>query len=136
MSVIEGHAEHVMDAAAGQLDAGYARLRGRLEARRASRGGLGEVILRMLGLELKLRQYQLGKVFCDDRGRQEAGIEGLNRVWRAPEALPTLAELEQPGRWLGRVGGRVGRRGRLATLARPDAVTGQDGRGTNTCSCC
>ena len=57
MSVIEGHAEHVMDAAAGRVDPGYARLRERLEARRASRGGLGEVILRILGLELKLRQY-------------------------------------------------------------------------------
>ena len=96
MSVIEGHAEHVMDAAAGRLDPGYARLRERLEARRASRGGLGEVIVRMLGLELKLRQYRLGKAFCD-AVVDEAGIEGLNRVWRAPEALPTLAELEQPG---------------------------------------
>jgi coenzyme F420 biosynthesis associated uncharacterized protein len=103
MSVIEGHAEHVMDAASRQLDPGYARLRGRLEARRASRGGLGEVILRMLGLELKLRQYRLGKVFCDTVVA-EAGIEGLNRVWRAPEALPTLVELEQPEAWLGRVG--------------------------------
>jgi coenzyme F420 biosynthesis associated uncharacterized protein len=103
MSVIEGHAEHVMDAAAGQLDPGYARLRERLEARRASRGGLGEVILRMLGLELKLRQYRLGKAFCDG-AVADAGIEGLNKVWRAPEALPTLAELEQPGAWLRRVG--------------------------------
>ncbi len=102
MSVIEGHAEHVMDAAAEQLDPGYARLRGRLEARRASRGGLGEVILRMLGLELKLRQYRLGKAFCDNVVT-EAGIEGLNRVWRAPQALPTLAELEQPAGWLSRV---------------------------------
>ena len=58
MSVIEGHAEHVMDAAAAALDPGYARLRERLEARRASRGGLGEVIARLLGLELKLRQYR------------------------------------------------------------------------------
>ena len=117
MSVIEGHAEHVMDAAAGQLDPGYARLRERLEARRASRGGLGEVILRLLGLELKLRQYRLGKAFCD-AVVEEAGIEGLNRVWRAPEALPTLAELEQPEGWLRRVGAGVGRPGRLALSRR------------------
>jgi coenzyme F420 biosynthesis associated uncharacterized protein len=102
MSLIEGHAEHVMDAAARELDPGYARLRERLEARRSSRGGLGEVILRLFGLELKLRQYRLGKAFCDTVVG-EAGIEGLNRVWRAPEALPTLAELEQPGGWLARV---------------------------------
>jgi coenzyme F420 biosynthesis associated uncharacterized protein len=103
MSVIEGHAEHVMDASAGGLDPGYARLRERLEARRASRAGLGEVILRMLGLELKLRQYRLGKAFCDTVVA-EAGVEGLNLVWRSPDAVPSLAELEQPRRWLSRVG--------------------------------
>jgi coenzyme F420 biosynthesis associated uncharacterized protein len=107
MSVIEGHAEHVMDAASRDLDPGYVRLRERLEVRRASRGGLGEVILRMLGLELKLRQYRLGKVFCDTVVGQ-AGIERLNRVWRAPEALPTLAELESPRVWLDRVAAAPG----------------------------
>jgi uncharacterized protein (DUF2342 family) len=60
------------------------------------------VIARMLGLELKLRQYRLGKGFCD-AVVAEAGIEGLNRVWREPEALPTLAELERPVDWLARV---------------------------------
>jgi coenzyme F420 biosynthesis associated uncharacterized protein len=103
MSVIEGYAEHVMDAAPRDLHPGYAHLRGRLEARRASRGGLGEVIMRILGLELKLRQYRLGKSFCDTVVR-EAGIEGLNRVWRVPDALPTLPELGQPREWLARVG--------------------------------
>ena len=60
------------------------------------------MILRILWLELKLRQYTVGKAFCDVV-IGEAGIEGLNHVWRAPEALPTLAELEQPQRWLRRV---------------------------------
>jgi uncharacterized protein (DUF2342 family) len=56
----------------------------------------------MLGLELKLRQYMLGKGFCDTVVGA-AGIEGLNRVWRGPEALPTPAELEQPRDWMRRV---------------------------------
>ena len=106
MSVIEGHAEHVMDAASGRLDPGYARLRERLELRRASRSGLGEAIARLLGLELKLRQYTLGKGFCDAVVAEE-GIEGLNAVWRASGALPTLEELEQPRRWLDRVRGEA-----------------------------
>jgi putative hydrolase len=101
MSVIEGHAEHVMDAAGGRLDPGYRRLRDRLEARRANRGGLGEVIARMLGMDLKLRQYRVGKAFCDEVVA-EAGIERLNELWRAPQALPTLAELDQPRDWLRR----------------------------------
>ena len=103
MSVIEGHAEHVMDAAAASSDAGYARLRERLEARRSRRGGLGEVISRLLGMELKLRQYKLGKTFCDAVA-DEAGIDGLNRVWSASEALPSADELERPSLWLERMG--------------------------------
>jgi putative hydrolase len=101
MAVIEGHAEHVMDAAAEDLDPGYARLRVGLEARRANRGGLGDVIARLLGMELKLRQYRLGKTFCDAVAR-EAGVDGLNGVWRDPESLPTLGELERPLEWLRR----------------------------------
>jgi coenzyme F420 biosynthesis associated uncharacterized protein len=101
MSVIEGYAEHVMDAAAGDLDPGYARLRDRLDARRQSRGGLGEVISRLLGLELKMRQYRLGKAFCDAVAA-DAGIGTLNRVWQSPESLPTIEELERPREWLHR----------------------------------
>lgn len=101
MSVIEGHAEHVMDAAAEPRDPGYRRLRERLEARRAARGGLGTVVARLFGLEMKLRQYEIGKAFCD-AVVAEAGVEGLNRVWDSPEALPTLPELERPQDWLAR----------------------------------
>jgi coenzyme F420 biosynthesis associated uncharacterized protein len=101
MSVIEGYAEHVMDAVGERLDPGYARLRSRLEARRANRSGLAEVIARLLGLEMKMRQYRLGKAFCD-RIAAEAGIATLNDVWRAPAALPTVAELERPKDWLAR----------------------------------
>jgi coenzyme F420 biosynthesis associated uncharacterized protein len=111
MSVIEGHAEHVMDAAAAGDEPGYARLRERLEARRAQRGGLGEVISRLLGMELKLRQYRLGKAFCDAVA-DETGVEGLNRVWSEPAALPSTEELERPALWLERI-----RAGRLTAAA-------------------
>jgi coenzyme F420 biosynthesis associated uncharacterized protein len=102
MTVVEGYAEHVMDAAGRDDEAGYARLRKRLEARRSARGGLGEVVSRLLGMELKMRQYRLGKAFCDQIVAG-AGIEGLNLVWRSPEAVPTTGELERPKEWLHRV---------------------------------
>jgi coenzyme F420 biosynthesis associated uncharacterized protein len=103
MSVIEGHAEHVMDAAGARLDRGYARLRDRLEAHRSSfrRHALDQIIGRLLGLDLKLRQYRLGKSFCDAVVERD-GVDGLNRVWSAPEALPTLAELARPEAWIER----------------------------------
>jgi coenzyme F420 biosynthesis associated uncharacterized protein len=102
MAVIEGHAEHVMDAALSDLGGPYSILRERLEARRAQRSGLDVIVARLLGLELKLRQYRLGKAFCD-AVVADGGVEELNRVWESPAALPDLAELEHPERWLARV---------------------------------
>jgi coenzyme F420 biosynthesis associated uncharacterized protein len=108
MSLVEGHAEHVMDAAGAGLDPGYARLRERLEAHRSSlrRYALDQIIVRLLGLDLKLRQYRLGKAFCDSVVDSE-GVDGLNRAWTGPEALPTFSELERPTAWLERVSASV-----------------------------
>jgi coenzyme F420 biosynthesis associated uncharacterized protein len=103
MSVIEGHAEHVMDVCAVELDPALGELRDRLEARRDQRGGLSDVVARLLGLELKLRQYRLGKQFCDAVA-DSAGSDGLAALWRSPEALPDLGELEHPDAWLERTG--------------------------------
>lgn len=101
MTVIEGHAEHVMDVCAAD-DPRLAELRIRLERRRSSRGGLAEAIARLLGLDLKLRQYELGKRFWDEVV-DERGEAALEQVWASVASLPDLAELESPGRWLERV---------------------------------
>jgi uncharacterized protein (DUF2342 family) len=91
-----------MDACARSLDPGLEALRGRLEARRDRRGGLSDVVARLLGLELKLRQYRLGKRFCDAVAAA-AGPEAVAAVWNSPEALPDLDELAHPDAWLERV---------------------------------
>jgi len=102
MTVIEGHAEHVMDSAAPGFVDDVEGLRRRLKARRARRGPLEVVFGRLLGMDLKLRQYELGKRFCDAVAA-EAGIEALNRVWLGPESLPALEELHEPLAWVDRV---------------------------------
>ena len=103
MAVIEGYSEHVMDAIAADLDPAYGELRERLDRNRADRGPLEAFLSRLLGMELKLRQYRLGKAFCDEVA-QRRGIETLNLVWSEPAAMPRASELEQPRRWLARVG--------------------------------
>ena len=55
----------------------------------------------MIGMDLKMRQYQQGKQFCDEVV-ELAGIDGLNRVWTGPELMPTVAELDDPAGWLER----------------------------------
>jgi uncharacterized protein (DUF2342 family) len=74
-----------------------------MDQRRRNRSAPARVIERLLGFDVKLRQYELGKRFAD-AVVAEAGIKGLNRVWSEPAALPTLAELEHASDWLGRVG--------------------------------
>ena len=103
MAVIEGYSEHVMDAIGAGLDPEYARLREAVEGERERRGALDAIVATLLGLDMKLRQYRLGKRFADSVALR-AGIAGLNRVWRAPDALPDGEELEHPGGWLARMG--------------------------------
>jgi coenzyme F420 biosynthesis associated uncharacterized protein len=101
MAVLEGYAEHVMDAVGTGLLEDLPALREALNRRRRERSGFLRVFERLIGLDLKLRQYEQGKAFCDAvvaRG----GIAALNRVWAAPEAMPTLAELDDPRGWLER----------------------------------
>jgi coenzyme F420 biosynthesis associated uncharacterized protein len=102
MAVIEGHAEHVMDAVAPDLLPSLPKLRAAIDRRRKSQTGLSRLLAKLLGLELKMRQYEQGKFFCDAIV-QRAGTEALVRVFSAPEALPTLAELLDPPAWLRRV---------------------------------
>ncbi len=101
MAVIEGHAEHVMDAVAPDLLPSLPKLRAALDRRRRSQSGLSRLVARLLGLELKLRQYEQGKFFCDGIVR-ERGVEALHHLWSGPDALPTLAELGDPHAWLER----------------------------------
>ncbi len=103
MAVIEGHAEHVMDVVAPELLPSLPELREALDRRRRSQSGLSRLVARLLGLELKLRQYEQGKRFCDAVVK-EAGPRALQKVFSSPEALPTLSELDDPKRWLARVG--------------------------------
>lgn len=102
MTVVEGYSEHVMDAVVADLDEPFGELRERMERGRDQRSLLETVLSRVLGLDVKLRQYRLGKSFCDEVVERR-GIKGLNKVWAEPATLPRPSELGQPGRWLSRV---------------------------------
>ena len=103
MAVIEGHAEHVMDAVAPDLLPSLPRLRKALDQRRRSQSGLSRLVARLLGLDLKLKQYERGKAFCDAVVAAR-GPEALHHVFSSPEALPTLAEIDDPAAWMARTG--------------------------------
>ena len=103
MAVLEGYAEHVMDAVGEELLEDLGSMRTALSRRRREKSGFLRLFERLIGMDLKVRQYEQGKAFCDAvvaRG----GIEALNRVWDSPAAMPTLAELDAPSTWIERTG--------------------------------
>jgi coenzyme F420 biosynthesis associated uncharacterized protein len=101
MAVLEGYAEHVMDAVGAQVLPDLPKLRGALDRRRRDRSGLLRIFEKLIGMDLKLRQYEQGKKFCDAVVKA-GGIEALNRVWDGPEQMPTIGELDDPDGWLRR----------------------------------
>jgi coenzyme F420 biosynthesis associated uncharacterized protein len=102
MAVVEGYSEHVMDAVGADVLPQYDGLREAMERRRRSRSAPERILMRLLGLDQKMKQYEDGKRFCD-AVVAEAGIERLNLVWHAPTALPTAGELRAPATWIGRL---------------------------------
>jgi coenzyme F420 biosynthesis associated uncharacterized protein len=105
MSLVEGHAEFVMDGVGPDVVPTVATLRKRFAQRRKGRGPLDRVLRRLLGLEQKMKQYADGRVFVGGVIEQ-VGMAGFNRVWEKPENLPRIEELTEPSRWVERVHGR------------------------------
>jgi uncharacterized protein (DUF2342 family) len=100
MTAVEGYAELLMDRC---FDDDYADLRAKLDARRRGGGPIAGLARRLLGLGLKRRQYERGAAFFEAVA-DARGLAGASAVWERPEHLPTAAELDDPGRWLARIG--------------------------------
>jgi uncharacterized protein (DUF2342 family) len=96
----------VMDRLGQRHVTGQERMSAALKARRQA-GGVGAVVRKLIGIEMKLRQYEIGEEFITHL-EHTVGIEALDAAWRGPDCLPTMAELEAPERWLERVGTLTG----------------------------
>jgi coenzyme F420 biosynthesis associated uncharacterized protein len=103
MTLVEGHGDYVMDAVGPQVVPTVADIREKFSQRRGSTGRVEQVIRRMLGIDLKMKQYAEGSRFVT-AVVEEAGMAHFNKVWTSPETLPTRAELASPADWLARVG--------------------------------
>lgn len=104
MSVIEGHADVMMDQAGPKVIHSLFDIRSKFNRYR-SRGGLTAVFNRLTGMKLKLEQYDKGADFCR-KVSWKVGIVGFNKVFESAQNLPTMAELDDPQAWVGRVLGQ------------------------------
>jgi coenzyme F420 biosynthesis associated uncharacterized protein len=103
MTLVEGHGDYVMDAVGPQVVPSVKEIREKFSHRRGSAGRVEQTIRRILGIDLKMKQYAEGSRFVKTVV-ETAGMERFNKVWTSPETLPTRAELAAPAEWLARVG--------------------------------
>ncbi|WP_245644601.1 zinc-dependent metalloprotease [Nocardioides jensenii] len=104
MSLLEGHADVVMDGVGPEVIPSVNAIRRKFNQRRKGVGGLDRVLRRLLGLDAKMAQYRDGAKFVREV-IDKVGMDGFNVVWEAPEHLPSKAEIEDPSTWVARVHG-------------------------------
>jgi coenzyme F420 biosynthesis associated uncharacterized protein len=103
MSLLEGHANVVMDAVDASIVPSVKTIRQRFNDRGKDRGVIEKFIRSLLGLDAKMRQYSDGARFV--RAVVDvAGMEGFNRVWDSADNLPTEPEIHDAKLWLERMG--------------------------------
>lgn len=103
MSLVEGHAEYVMNAVAPSVIPSQKVIESRFASRRR-RGGnpLDRLLRRLLGMEAKTRQYVDGSAFVRSVV-ERIGVADFNAIWTSTETLPTKPEIADPHRWIARV---------------------------------
>lgn len=103
MSLLEGHADVVMDAVGPAVVPSVDLIRERFSRRREQPGTLDSLARKALGMDAKMRQYSDGAAFVRYVVDQ-SGMAGFNRVWTSAQTLPSRAEIHDPQAWLDRVG--------------------------------
>ena len=105
MTLLEGHADHVMDAVGPTVVPSVSMIRAAFtERRRRNRGPIDRLLRALLGMDMKLAQYVKGGAFVGAVVDQ-VGMDSFNAVWTSPETLPTRQEIADPPAWVRRVHG-------------------------------
>ena len=104
MSLLEGHADVVMDGVGPEVIPSVAEIRAKFTKRRQGVGTLDRLLRRLLGLDPTMAQYRDGAEFV--RQTVDAvGMAGFNAVFAEPANLPTKNEIHDPPVWVRRVHG-------------------------------
>lgn len=104
MSLLEGHADVVMDGVGPDVIPTVAEIRRKFTQRRKGAGPFDRLLRRLLGLDAKMRQYRDGAEFVREVNGK-VGLSGFNAVWAEPANLPTKSEILDPSSWVARVHG-------------------------------
>ena len=103
MSVLEGYSNFVMHRVGRRHLDSFDELEAAFARRRSQRTLVERMVLALTGINMKMRQYEVGEAFCEAVAAR-GGVTLLNRVWEGPDLMPTPAEIKSPARWVARAG--------------------------------
>jgi len=101
MSVLEGYSNFVMHRVGRRHIDRFDDLEEAFHKRKKQRSLLERLVLAITGINMKLRQYEVGEKFCEAVSKAGADV---NRVWEGPAMMPSMAELKDPALWVARAG--------------------------------
>jgi coenzyme F420 biosynthesis associated uncharacterized protein len=104
MTLMEGHADYVMDAVGPQVVPSVEEIRRKFNRRRENANPVERVIRKLLGIDLKMRQYSEGNKFVT-AVVERIGMADFNKIFTSAETLPALPEITDPDAWIRRVHG-------------------------------
>lgn len=102
MSLMEGHANVVMDAVDASIVSSVKTIRRRFTKRSENLNAVEKFLRKLIGMDTKMQQYRDGQKFVQTVVDQ-VGMEAFNAIWRRPENLPTETEIHAPQQWIDRV---------------------------------
>lgn len=102
MSLLEGHANVIMDAVDPRLVSSVKTIRERFDARTSKFKWFSQVLRKLIGLDAKAKQYKQGQSFVS-AVVERVGMEQFNVVWQQPAHLPSADELHDADAWIARV---------------------------------
>lgn len=102
MAVVEGHGNYIMDAVGESVIPSFRRMRHVFQRRRQQTSWFQKILNQAIGLEMKMRQYEVGQEFCEAVARI-GGPDAVAQLWADMDRFPTMAELRDPETWLRRV---------------------------------
>lgn len=103
MSLLEGHADVMMDRSGRQLIGSVSTIRAKFQGRR-SPSGLPALLNKLMGMDAKLAQYAEGAEFCR-QVMATGGVGLLNEAFSEAGAMPSMQELLHPDQWCERIAG-------------------------------
>lgn len=102
-TLLEGHADHVMDAVGPAEVPTVESIRAAFDKRRtAPKNPVQRIIRALIGMDAKLAQYIRGKAFVD-AVVGEVGMAQFNTIWTSPETMPLPKEIDETSAWIRRV---------------------------------